>query len=543
MTPFDTPAECRPARECTAESRFRLAGRRWRPILLALVLLLLALVVPEPAHAETLSVPELNEKIEQWRVGRKVPPPVRYQIEGRAIPTGRHRLQFRGCTVPFESKAELSEPTRRNANREVTGMVVRNEETGMYSFQIESVRELPSDLETYFERRRELRREAPEKWYELGKWAARRGEFYNDHELLVRSEEAFAHALDLERQALSRENPEGLLALAEKAHRLHLPEKLSQELLHEGVSILWRNSRRQTGSDLDSLLALLVGRLPGATEPLSEPQDELQKAYFESPRETYLAADPPTRRILHRLLYADVLLRTITPELASDGSNGFAVAKKLEGEIPEQHALAETFRDKALAARAKGVESLPKSELLALAQEYRDRQQSESADHLIESWLMLRQRRLEPDDTEGLIELTDEYRNLLKRNDRADRLLIDAWKKNPKSIDLARRLQQAGYRLFEQTWMTAAEYNARPEGKLEQAIRTGRIEAGMTSGNVRRSLGEPQRMARAATSGVITEVWTYESAGTTGLTVRLKRNRRQSELTVVDVAQTEKDPR
>ncbi len=517
--------------------RSRSIRRSWFCALLPLVVLLLLLFTAS-ARAETLSVPELNDKVEQWRAGRKVPPPVVYQIEGRATPISRHRLQFRNCKLMFESAADLNDPTRRNANMEVSGMVIRNEQTGAYSFQVESARELPTDLETFFEKRRELRREPPEKWHALGEWAKERGEFYKDPELLARSEEAYTHALDLERQSLARENPQGLLLLAEKARKLRLPDKLAEDLLHEGLSIEWRNARRQTGADLNDLLKRIAERMPGATKALTEPETELQRAYFDSPRETYLAADSATRRKLHRLLYADLLLRTITPELAADGSNGFAVAEKLKRLIPEQHALAESYRDKALAARAKEIETLTKSELLALSEQYRDREQPEVAEHLVESWLMLRQRRLEPDDTEGLIELTDEFRNLLKRNDRADRLLIDAWKKNPRATDLAERLQQAGYRLFEGTWMSAAEYNARPEGQLEQAIRTGRIEKGMTAGSVRRSLGEPQRLARAATSGEITEVWTYDSAATTRLTVRLKRNRRQSELTVVDVSQT-----
>lgn len=497
----------------------------------------LTLLGSASARGETLSVHELNEKVEQWRLGKKIPPPVRYQIEGRASPTGRHRLQFRNCKLQFESAADLNDPTRRNANMEVTGMVVRNEQTGAYLFQVESARELPTDLETFFEKRRELRKAPAEHWYELGEWAKQRGEFYKDHELLDRSEEAFAHAIDLERQSLSRDDSQGLLALSEKSHRLHLPEKLSQELRHEGLLVHWRKLRPQKGHDLNNLLKLLAN-LPGAADSLKDADAGLRSAYFDSPRETYLAAGPETRRKLHRLLYTDVLVRTITSDVAADASNGFSIAEKLDQLVPEQHVLAESYRDKALAARAKEIETLPKSELLAIAQQYRDREQTEAAEHLIESWLVLRQRRLEADDTEGLLALSDEFRNLLKRNDRADRLLIEAWKRNPKAVDLAERLQKAGYRLSGETWVTSAEFDARPESHLAQSIRAGRIETGMTASNVRQSLGEPQRLARAATSGVVTEVWTYDSAGSTRLTVRLKRNRRQSELTVVDVAQT-----
>lgn len=488
------------------------------------------------ARGETLSVQELNEKVEQWRAGRKVPPPVVYQIEGRATPIGRHRLQFRNCRLPFESQAELNDLTRRNANMEVSGIVIRNEKSGAYSFQVESARELPNDLETYFEKRRELRMQPAEKWYELAEWAKRRGEFYKDHELLARSEEAFAHAVELERQSISRDDARSLLSLSEKARRLQLPETLSDELRHEGLLVLVRNARQRTGRELSDLLTLLSG-LPGAADRFPDSDAELAKAYSANPRETYQAADSSTRAKLHRLLYVQVLLRSITAEFSGDGSNGFAVAEKIDSLVPEQHSLAESFRDRALAARAREIETQPKSKMLELAQEYRDRNQPDAALHLIESWLTLRQRRLEDDDTEGLIALSDEFRTLLKRNDRADRLLMDGWRKNPKASDIAARLQEAGYRLVGDQWVTAAEFDARPESPLEQAIRAGRITSGMTAGNVRRSLGEPQRLARAATAGEVTEVWTYDNAGTTRLTVRLKRNRRQSELKVVDVTQ------
>ena len=76
--------------------------------------------------------------------------------------------------------------------------------------------------------------------------------------------------------------------------------------------------------------------------------------------------------------------------------------------------------------------------------------------------------------------LSDEYRALLKRNESADRLLKDAWSRNRDATDIAERLQQAGYKLFEGTWMTDTEYVARFEGQMEQAIRAGRVDTGMT---------------------------------------------------------------
>jgi hypothetical protein len=497
----------------------------------------LAAFAPAFAPAEVLSVPELAAKVQQWETGKKIPPPVQYQVEGRGTLLNRRRVQFRNCRIQFEAVNDLAAPSRRNSNIEVTGTVVRDEETKAYAFRVESLRELPNDLETFLERRRELRNQSADAWYKLGDWARQRGEFYKDQELLARAQEADLRGLELEWQGPARGDPPKLLALAEKTRRLGLPETLSQELRHEALVDLWQKTRGESGQALADLLKQMAELLPDSTVPLSDPHEQLQKDYFASPLVVYRSADGPGRKTLHRLLYLDVLLRTITADLAADGSNGFAIAGKIDTLAPEQHAFAETCRDRALAARSREVETLTRTDMLALAEEYRGRQQPQRAEQLIESWLTLRQRRLESDDIEGLIQLTDEYRSLLKHNDIADRLLKEAWKKNPRATEISGRLQRAGYRLYEGAWLSAAEYNRRPEGHLDQAIRAGRVEIGMSAGNLRQSLGAPQRLARSATSGQITEIWTYDQVGSTRLTVRLQRNRRQTEATVTEVSQ------
>jgi hypothetical protein len=504
---------------------------------LSALLGVLAALMPTIAGAEVLSVPELIAKVQQWETGKKIPPPVQYQVEGRGALLNRRRVQFRNCRIQFEATNDLAAPSRRNSNLEVTGTVVRDAQTKAYFFQVESLRELPNDLETFLERRRTLRDQSAEAWYSLGDWARHRGEFYKDQELLARAEEADLRGLEIEWHGPARGDSAKLLALADKAHRLGLPEKLAQELRHEALVDAWRKSRQKSGDALSGLLAQMAELLPDSTVPLSDPHTRLQEDYFAAPLDVYRSTDDLGRKTLHRLLYLDVLLRSIAPEIAADGSNGFAIAEKIDSLAPERHALAEKYRDRALAARAQEVETLTKTDMLALAEEYRDRQQPQRAEQLIESWLTLRQRRLEPDDTEGLIVLTDEYRTLLKRQDLADRLLKEGWKKNPRATDIAERLERAGYRLHEGAWLSASEYNNRPEGQLDQAIRAGRVEIGMSAGSVRRSLGEPQRLARSATSGQITEIWTYDQIGSTRLTVRLQRNRRQTESTVVEVLQ------
>jgi hypothetical protein len=282
----------------------------------------------------------------------------------------------------------------------------------------------------------------------------------------------------------------------------------------------------------------MAQELPGATDSLNFWPADLWKRYELSAQETYAAADPAGRQRIHRLLYVDVLLRAITPRLAADGSNGFEIADEIDRLIPEQHAVAEKFRDRALAARAAEVEKLTRSQMLDLREQYRERGQTQVAGRLIESWLTLRIRALEPDDTEGLLELTEDYRRLLKRDDLADRMLIEGWRRNPKASDLVERLDKAGWRLVEGSWITESDFANRPEGRLDRAIRAGLVEHGMTLAQVRRSRGKPDSLSRSVTAGQVTELWSYAVSNESHLIVRFVKRPGQEEATVADVTQS-----
>lgn len=489
------------------------------------------------AHAEPLSVMQFNEKIKGWKEEQKAPPPLTHTVEGRVTLVSKETLRLMRCDVRFHLRTEIPELSRKSSNIEVTGKVVVDPQTKEYVFEVASAREVPSDVEKYRELSRKLRQQPAEKWYELGKWAETRGNFYNDHELKARSQDAYREGIDLEHKALARGNPQGLLDLAEKARAYEVAPTLRTELAHEAFFRMCERSPNLKPEELEELAKKMVRSLPGCTEALAFLPTELNKKYRASPLEFYAAADAPTRRKIHRLLYSDILLRTITPKLAADGSNGFEVAAEIAERVPEQSALADSYRDKALAAQASDVKKLTRSQVVELADQYRSRNQPKAAERVIESWLTIRQRELEPDDTEGLLNLVDDYGRMLKRQEFANRLLIDAWRRNPKAPDIVARLVQEGYHLDQGNWLTTAEYNARPEGQLEKAIRAGRVEPGMTVSHVRRSLGEPISIGRAVTAGQVTEMWTYSATNVSHLVVRLVKRAGQSELTVVDVVQ------
>jgi hypothetical protein len=311
------------------------------------------------AQGEPLSVKEFQDKLQAWRAEGKSPPPLPFEVEGRVSLYSKDRLRLFGLKDPpvlFLSKTDLPELTRKWAT--VTGKIRVDPRSGEYTFDISSARESPSDIERYHDKRRKLRTAPAADWYELGRWAEIRGEFYKDDEMLARSAEAYRHGIDIEHKQTAKDDPDRLFELAEKAKSYRLPQSAAQELTHEACHLLVRRQIDKPGAALEELAKQLAEKLPGAREPQRFIPDDLAKHYQLQPVTTYAGADSATRLILQRLLYITVLMRMITPELSADGSNGFEVADKIHKLVPEYDPVAEEYRDKALCALAAEAERL-----------------------------------------------------------------------------------------------------------------------------------------------------------------------------------------
>jgi hypothetical protein len=72
-------------------------------------------------------------------------------------------------------------------------------------------------------------------------------------------------------------------------------------------------------------------------------------------------------------------------------------------------------------------------------------------------------------------------------------------------------------------WLTKTEANAVPVDPLKRDMQAGLVTVGMTSTQVKQSLGTPTDITRAATSGRIHEVWVYRDGLAVGVTVHFLR--------------------
>jgi hypothetical protein len=462
---------------------------------------------------------------------------VDYRIEGRISSIAPNLLKLQKCSQLFRpAKGEtFGKPPSQRGVVELFGrlQVVNRKRVIVVS----SIRFLDDDLRMYELKQKALRRNMPDDWYKLARWAGRRAEFYDDDLLRKRTIEANRHGIELQRKQLADVNPAALLALAKKAADLKLPGGVRQQFVHEAHRTTWDRMQKTKRPDRTLLLDALKNQLPGVTERLPTPQPELETIYRQNPLGVYRQSDDKARRKLHRIFYSDVLLASILQTAETDGSSGFDIADRIDKLLPEQHALAERQRERELNDRLAHVDRLTRHEMLDLADRFRRRKHSKAADEAVNKWLKANETQLRKEGPIGLMNAAEEYMDLLEDREKGVALLKEAYKLSPESERIAERLTQLEYRLVDGEWIPAGEVKERPLDPFQKAIREGRVIEGMTAIQVRSVLGIATSVTRIATAGQISELWIYGERNATRITVHLVRRTPRSPLTAVRVAQ------
>ena len=509
-----------------------LTGHACRILFATLVLLSAGrnVLLPAADPPDLLSVPQLNESVKKW-VAEKNQPRQMLRVEGRISSFNKQVLQLRHCDVMFVgdpiSRVQKAGPV------EVTGYLQRAADSRKVEFVIESLRTLPTDLQRIDTQTRQAKGQPASHWRELADWAEARGEFYKDNDLLEKSKELRYHALEIEAQSVRADDAQGLFELADRAAQDEAPRAFVQGLNHRGCVLEYRRLRQNaTAEQLQAFLELARQRLPECDKPLPSWDAISREKYLKDPDAVHEAASAAKRTTLYRLLYADVLLRSLLSRLKPDNSNVLEVATQIERLIPEEAEKGRQLREDLLARRAQNVARLTRTELVALEAEYRNRKQPAHATKLVEDWLSHQREQLDPGDVDGAIDLANDYKTLLGKSEPGTQLLLETWKRVPGSPLLAERLEAAGLRLADGQWLTNQQFVNRPEGRFARAIRAGRVEDGMSAEEARRALGVPASVARVVTAGVVTEIWRYGTGDGTQRTVRLERLSGQKDFVV-----------
>ena len=478
-----------------------------------------------------------------------------FRIEGHYAFLVRDSLKMKNCDLPFKASQpiKLAGPSRVV---EVTGRLAKDVNTGKLYFEVEQVRQLPTDLQTLAERERAISRGTAKQWYELAEWASSRGKFYNDEELVERALLANRKGLNLERKELKELTPAALRALTARIAELGLENALRLDWLHESYWLEWEALQKSapaidlTADEVDvkkdpllQFIERLDKELPGAKTPAGEVLPLLVNEYRRNPALTYHNAPEVKRRTLDRLFHVEVVTAAIARVTKPDGSNGVEVANRIDELIPEQHTLAEKHRDAELVFLSKTAATLTRNQLGDLVQRCRDRKQQALGDEAISSWLARREQVLRKDGVTGLIQLADERLALLQDRPGAGALLLEGLQIAPKNEDIIERLKKLGYQEINGKWVPPQANPAAPnvpvpaadETDLERFIRLGVPKIGMTPAQLLKCLGSPQSLTRVATAGQVTETWIYRDGPTVRYSVTVARRPSRGTAEVVSV--------
>lgn len=459
----------------------------------------------------------------------------RLRVEGRYSALSGGLLKFKNCDLQFRSKRgqKLPRPTGADKTVEVTGYLTR--ENGKRAFIVLSLKRLDSDLNTFKKRKTALRGKDPVEWYKLAEWAAGRSKFYDDEELAAKAVSALERAIDAERRTIPANDGDALYKLAVKAKDLGVSTDLELELMHVAYRVQWKQAKTPDAKTLWNLAEQITKDLSGSEKPLEPPQPKLSERYAFDPVDVYRQADLPTRKKLNRVFYGEVALAAILKNASADGSNGFAVAADIDKHLPERHELAETYRDNELKYKLADVGTLKKSQAVELAGQFRKRKQPKLAKQTFQDWLTAKKQRLRKDDGAGLMQLAEEYHNLLEDDERAGKLLLEAAALSPNSPEITERLQKLGYEKKNGRWLSARVAKSTPFDAAAEALRNG-----MTPAQVRSIMGgAPTFIAKSASSRHISEVWIYGERNTSRHAIHFQRYRRKAnaEAEVVGISQ------
>jgi hypothetical protein len=465
---------------------------------------------------DALSIPELMKakRKGEWQAYAQSGAPMK--IEGRYSVFSSTLLRFLNCEdlnfVWFKEDETfpLNTATLRSRNLEVFGRFEMR--GGKPAFLVRQVRVLPSDDDSLREKKESLSESPPAAWYALGDWAAARGAFYRDQDLIRQSQELYAEGLRREQSALPEDDLERRLALAPKYQQYGLSDEERVQFVHNALAHRWLSLKetKPTAKALDELSDRVAENLRSCKVAITPQEAPVRDRWVRDPIAAYRTANANDRLHMNRAFWCEVRSAYLDAWAQERNRDPQQLADRIDRELPEFHARAELLRGRALDERLADAVHLTRDEVLTLAEQFQRRGQPEKALLAKRSWVQAKGERLvkegRPSD---LMQAAHEYQSLLDDNASAARLLIQASKIAPDLKEISSQLERLGYKRVDGKWLTAAEAAALPVDAFQKAAEAGRY-TGMTREQVRKVFGAPDSRTRSVAAGRLSEVWIYD---------------------------------
>ena len=457
------------------------------------------------------------------------------RIEGRVGSFGGGQLRLLRCEAKFTIDNSKLRTVAAKNTVELTGRFKK--EGSKLEFVVSDLKVVPGYAEQYESRALKLKRASADEWTELGDWASRLSQFYDDADLMKKADESYTRAIEAQYESLKPTDAEGRFALAKKIEEWKLPSRRKMELIHEGLRVQWQSLQKVEPPDPAAWQAFADGlkdQLNGTLEVFLKIPRDLKETYDQDPSATYRKANDELRSQLHRLFFVAVTRKRLLHGAASDGRDGDLIADKIDQLIPEEAALVENQRKLRLTYRLANVATATRSDVENLSALFVERSQPVEAKQALTQWVKAHELRLKGDGVIGLKQLADEYLTLLNNESVAVEYLTDAYRIDPTDDDVKSKLASLGYQWKNSRWLKGAPTN--PDVPTSMAESPSGISANMTATDLRKLLGQPSSLSRAITSRGITEVWCYGPAGSSRLVVRLEQKGRDTDPKVTAVS-------
>lgn len=498
-----------------------------------LTLILLAVSTSMARAESTLSVEEFLGLQNKWAALAGTT----YQLEGRYSFFSASQLRMDNCELEFVLARAFPKPAGSSRTILVAGRLEKREVQGRASkivFVVSDLQPQPSDQEHFRDLRAKVSSNKAEEWYKLADWASGRGKFYRDDDLKADAVQAFCSGVLAELRSQNQQTAPVLRKLADKLNSWNADPALRDSLLHDALWLDFNASRKDNSRGGDGeVLTLMAKQLAGTNTPLTANEAELRDRYLATPQTVFAESDADTRKKCARAFYALVMHTRILRDALADGKNGYAIATRIEKELPEYAAEAPEFRQKERDYHVSRVKTMTRKELNELLTRFESLEVPEFIADLKKRWLLAREEQVDPSNISSLIELGDEYLQLAGDKEVAVRIYKKAYALSPDTQVVSDLLTEQGFVLHKGDWIPKKDVPAPPADPLAAAIRDGEVKEGMNAEQVRSALGiEPTRRTKVVTSSNVQEWWLYEDHG---LSIQFTRRRRNEAATVTKV--------
>lgn len=472
----------------------------------ALATVLLAVPLPADDAPMTVDPPDLTSRADL--LGREVVVDGRVRLYQLRPSRGFDEVLLRESDAVFRLPPRLA---YREAPRQRVAKIqgVLRREGNQYVVDVSSIQLLPEDHERLERGIAALAARDREGRLAWARWAARRGELYDDDELRGRARRLQTEALELEARTPDAQKPQVALDLARRAREQGLDESLASALAHRGFVAQAREAK--TVEALRELADRVARFLPESERVQTADLSAWQAAYETDPFDAYRQASQAVRRALDRRLLAGILERELRLRAAADPRSAIALADEARSRLPDRPALAAELRSQGLQARSQDVSRLRRDEVVDLARTYEQNGQPQKGRDLIRAWLLQRRdaiaRKRVVDER---IQLAEDF--LALENDRTSalELLREAAEIDPEARLVAEAFRRLGFRREGDRWVEAV-----PGRAAESASEAGASAAkddpllGLTPEEVVARLGKPDRKSQSVTQGRGMIQWVY----------------------------------